>query len=285
MINIEDIYIIIVLYKQRLSESLSYQNLRSNIVGINTPIKLFIHDNSPVDFIQDIINPCQDGFSIQYERDYTNQGVSAAYNKGATQAKLLQKEWVLLFDQDTTISSNYLSLLVHTINIYAEEHLFAPRLISGKLQLSPCKYRLAKGVPYRYNLKAGKHSFTHKNLLNSGLCINTNAFLTVGGYSEKVRLYYSDFVFINRFKKKYPTFVVVDENIQHTMSALSDDSEKQIGTFRLFCTGAKEAAIEQPKYTLFYTLNTLLRSCVLTVRYKTLQFPIIFYKYYLRKNA
>jgi GT2 family glycosyltransferase len=280
MIDSDIILIIVVLYKKRLSESAIYKSLEQITWPSSKGIDLLVYDNSPAEFIQEEINP-QGKFVIKYIRDTSNSGVSKAYNEGALLAQTLQKKWVVFFDQDTLLPANFFTVLLDSIARHPEQVLFVPRLMANNIQLSPCRYLFAKGIPYKKEHPAGICTLKRKNLLNSCLCIRLDAFFHAGGYRDRVHLYYSDFVFINYFKKKYPTFFLLDVNIPHGMSALENGIQNQLRTFSLFCIGAREALIVEPGYAVFYFMHTLMRCCLLAWRYKHIRFVKIFLNYFL----
>jgi GT2 family glycosyltransferase len=279
MTALNDILVIIVLYKQQLFESSSYKSLLKNVT--DTKIDLFVYDNSPQEIEQDIIPLSTEKFTIKYERNISNAGVSLAYNKGAEYAHSLGKKWLLLFDQDTDVSQDFLSVLLQDINLFMQEHIFVPRLFDNNIQLSPCRYYFARGFPYKKEQISGLQSIEKKNLLNSCLCVRLDVFLQLGGYSENVPLYYSDFVFIDKYRRHFKTFVLIDVSIQHKMAGLSINQEQVVRTFELFCIGAKCAGRVQPKYKFYYFVNTLFRTFVLMFRYKKIVFFSVFIRNFL----
>lgn len=282
----DSIQIIIVLYKKKISESATIKSLMQNVVGLGSKLDLFIYDNSPNDFIQENILNLSNIFNINYIRDTSNPGVSKAYNEGALYAQSMNKGWILLFDQDTFLPSDFISTLIKNLEDYPTQTLFAPRLIDSRLQISPCKYKYAKGFPYQKITTAGIHLLKGKNLLNSCLCIQLQAFSAVGGYRSNVQLYYSDFVFINFFKKVYSSFVLLDIDVIHSMSALEDNYQKQLQTYSLFCIGSRAALKEQPKYFVFYFLHSFMRCFLLCFRYKKVSFLAVFFNHFLlNRNA
>src|SRR5260221_11839723 len=81
----------------KISESPTYQSLTSALQHSSTSTSLFIYDNSPQP--QEVLtNPC---WNIHYQHNPSNPGVSKAYNKGFECAKIQNKKWILLADQDT----------------------------------------------------------------------------------------------------------------------------------------------------------------------------------------
>jgi GT2 family glycosyltransferase len=273
VIKIKDILAIVVLYKQKLSNSATYVGLEEALnLFENERLDVFVYDNSPQKFEQDAIPFSIGKFNIKYERNVSNAGVSLAYNKGAEYARALGKKWLLLFDQDSIVSNNFLFILLQSMNFFTQEHLFVPRLVDRGLQLSPCRYYFAKGFPYKKELTNGVYSIARKNLLNSCICIRLDVFLQLGGYFENIPLYYSDFVFIDKYRKYFKTFVLIDASIQHKMAALSTNLEQRVKTYELFCIGAKGAAKAQPKYRFYYFINTSLRGFVLILRNRKIAF-------------
>ncbi len=213
-----ELQFVVVIYNKLLKDSESIQSLLPTILGYDCG--LLIYDNS---------NTCQDvshltkNSNIKYIHDETNSGLSKAYNISAKIAKEDQRKYMILLDQDTIFPSNSIDKYLEAINKHDDKKLFAPilKIQNGKI-MSPCIYRYKWGKLIDFMLP-GKYSLHHYLPVNSGLCISIEAFFEVGGYNEKVKLDGADFQFIERFKKKYDDFIVLDLVLFQNFSLFDND--------------------------------------------------------------
>lgn len=197
---------------------------------------VFIYDNS----VNPQINPSELPKHWIYIRDNNNSGLSVAYNRAAQYAKENGYEWLLLTDQDTTFPENALEKYLEGIRLYPEDELFCPIVLRDKERMmSPCRcYKyLFYFNPYKKfgdSIDISKYS-----IINSGMMINIKAFLSVDGYDEKVFLDFSDFQFLERFRKKQKKARIVGVRCQQSFSNEDQEGQEKIGRFRLFCKSIK----------------------------------------------
>lgn len=126
---------VLVLYELHLSESTCFQSLREALTGDASigDVRLLIYDNSP--HAQNV--EALAGEFI-YRHDSSNGGVAAAYNAGLQQARENGSEWLLLLDQDTAITQDYLAeLRERTASVPAEVVAIIPRLTQDGETHSP----------------------------------------------------------------------------------------------------------------------------------------------------
>ncbi len=94
---------VIVLYNCELAQSLSFSSLLQ-IVNANPELakhlSLILYDNSP----QPQSHATSAGFPTCYIHDPSNGGLAAAYNFALARAESEEREWLLLLDQDTTLT-------------------------------------------------------------------------------------------------------------------------------------------------------------------------------------
>lgn len=274
---IDSLTIIIVVYKTDLRDSESFQSIWK-MCGQDKLIDLFVYDNSPKSK-----QPGQyHGLEITYFHDPENSGVSKAYNTGAEHALRLNKKWVLLLDQDTTLPCTILEDYERAILQNPEIQLFVPvlHLKNGKI-FSPCTYRFKRGF-YLDRIVPGVHSFDRLSPVNSGIMVNLNAFQEAGGYNEKVKLDFSDFQFTERFSKVYPIFYLLDVKCQQDFSDDDVSFSSQLTRFRFFCEGAREMGREGIWDWFQYNMVVLLRALKLALRYKKWNFIAIYINKFLK---
>ncbi|BAZ84811.1 glycosyltransferase [Dolichospermum compactum] len=272
----EGILFILVIYKRRLNESDSFISLVNSLQNTHLNIDIFIYDNSPSSMI---LNEELSGenWKIHYVHDETNPGVSKAYNEGFKLGKKLNKKWLLLLDQDTKLPDDAIIKYSRAVLDNNEHSLFAPILVSTNGTIySPCNYFFKRGFPMK-SMEIGIVKARRKSLLNSGLLISIDIFEKVGGYNERLKLDFSDFDFIDRYRQVYQYFYIVDTKCIHELSATEDDVNALLKRFTTYC--------ESIKYFGKIDLNTLILLCVtfirairLSIKFRNIKFLYIFAK-------
>ncbi len=264
--------IIIVVYNTALEDSGSFQSVRQMRVD-GVLLDLFVYDNSARS--QQLKE--YSGLQITYLHDPENSGVSRAYNTGVAHAQKRQKKWVLLLDQDTTLPDTILDDYEKAVRQNPAVKLFVPILYlnNGKI-FSPCTYRFKRGF-YVDQIKEGMYSLNKLSPVNSGMLINIRAFLKAGGYNDQVKLDFSDFQFIERFRKVYPKFYVMDVQCQQDFSDDEVSFSTQASRFKYYCEGARNIDKEGIRDWVQYSLVVFVRALRLALRYKK---PIFMYTYF-----
>lgn len=280
---INSLSIIIVVYKTELDDSESFQSVRQMTVE-NGPLSVFVYDNSPTaQQLKEYPN-----LNLTYVHDPKNSGVSKAYNAGAENAKKTKKKWLLLLDQDTTLPANILSHYNEAVTNHPEIHLIVPilKLTDGKI-FSPCSYKYKRGF-YLNEIQPGIRSLKSLAPVNSGICVRLDTFFVVGGYNENVKLDFSDFQFIERFRKKNSDFVVLNVSCQQDFSDDEVSFMGQATRFRFYCEGARYIEKEGLVDWLQYNMVVFVRALKLTVRYRRISFINTYFNTFLfskRVNA
>lgn len=264
---------VVVLYNRNYRESIAIETLNKSFeqYSRNQKLTTFIYDNSSSP--QKVAG--YGNLEFLYFNDRDNGGVSPAYNLGAKWADKIGKEWLLLLDQDTQLPKDFFTIANDHIK-RGEFKLYAPILKSNDLIISPCNYYLKKGFPKK-QIKTGKLKIKNINFLNSGLILNLEAFNKIKGFNEKIPLYFSDFEFIDRFKKRYAHCFVLPVILDHNLRDLDEKSfESASKTFPFFCDGARESSKNILDFAQFF-LITAGRAAILSKRYQTLHFARIFF--------
>jgi rhamnosyltransferase len=273
---------IVVLYKISVKGSASLFTLNKAAVIANRTIEVLVYDNSPKPD-SDINNSlsCYSNIIINYVSDTSNKGLSYAYNYGANLAREKNYNWLLLLDQDTRVSSEYLNIIYKEVPQNPLIKLFCPKLYlkDGSL-FSPCRYFFKRGFQLK-EIKEGINSLKQLSPVNSGMLISTDAFFEAGGYNEKVKLDFSDFQFIERFKRKYDNFFVLKTSFLQDFSNDEVDPIILNNRFKNFCESAKNCETSFAVEKLQYFFVVLARAAMLTKRSGSLIFLNTFRKYYL----
>ena len=281
------ILFVIVLYKVRLTESLTFQSLNKTVKSFLPQIQvdLLICDNSPTSQFDINEDTGTNAFNVYYLHDSVNPGISLSYNRAVELALIKEKKWLLVLDQDTILPTEGLRKYINALKNWPDFPVYTPQVYSGDTLLSPCRYFMHRGSPFTI-IKPGVNILQGKNVINSGLLINVEAYREVGGYDEKVWLYFSDFVFFDRLKKHYKKFIVLDFSVEHELSS-SDYSDLSfaINRFTYYCQGAKAARISDGSLqaNIGYTIAVGLRSILMCRRFGNTVFLKIYIKSILFK--
>lgn len=260
--DLDKLLVIIVLYKQKLGDSPPYIEYLKNP---SPKIKWFVYDNSP-----ELDREEKMESNVEYFHDSLNSGVSKAYNVGAEYAKLIKKEWLLLFDQDTELPSSFFLQLEKDIKNKPFSELYVMKLYKGENMISPSGYRYKRGFLLNH-INIGINSIEYKTFLNSGLLLSLSLFEKVGGYDNDVPLYFSDFIFINRIRRVQKTFFLLDINLIHDLASNEmSDVEAFITRYKFYLVGAKQSIRSEPDGHIFYYVSSFLRAVKLFIKLKKL---------------
>ncbi len=280
------IVIVVVLYKRSPSQSQTISGLaeafaqQPDLLGA---CRLFVWDNSP--------SPLQDPtfpFPCTYRHGTRNLGTAGAYNHAMAFAEAAGIPWLLLFDQDTTISQEFLPRML----AYSEEFANTPEIATvvpfihshGTL-VSPRRigsFNRVKQIPLTFRGVCRQMAYA----VNSATLMRVAALREIGGYSEEFWLDLSDvYAFQEMFRKGRFMYIASDLQLQHSIAAMDFDKEMTPERYRNFL--AAESA-----YVDLYTSHLeqavhLLRLLVRTVRqyarYQNKVFASICWEYFNRR--
>ncbi|WP_293912780.1 MULTISPECIES: glycosyltransferase [unclassified Sphingobacterium] len=274
----DNIAICIVLYNCKLEDSKTYKTLTASVYESGGAYILYVYDNSAVR--QSLPANMKAWCKICYIHDPTNPGVSKAYNECSRLAKDEGARWIILTDQDTDFPSNTLRKYAEALNDHPTIKLFAPILLSGNVPFSPSNYFLKRGVIWK-RARPGIWKLKGKTILNSGVMINIESFFVSGGYNESIRLYFSDFEFLDRFKRIYEYFFVMNIYCYHQLSDIVEvDVKNAKRRFKFYCEGSYLSAHTKLDYCAYF-VTVGARACKLSVKYRTFEFCKIFARNYL----
>lgn len=268
-----------VIYNTAIEESDTLITLNKSAFSLGETLDIILYDNSREPQNQKSLELFTNLRSTYYH-DSTNPGVSKAYNYAAGEAAKMKKDFILLLDQDTRSPEEALERYLEAINAYPKQYLFCPILQTPRGIDSPTKYFFRRGAVWA-DVKPGIHSLKNRNVLNSGLLVNLQVFQLLGGYNEKIELYYSDFDFANRFRKKYQEMVVINLICFHSVADIEKpDVVSAISRFGHYVKGSYYSIFTYTDY-IYLFITVMLRSVKLSFRYRNLKFLQLFFKQYL----
>lgn len=266
---------VIIIYETDVVTCESYKTLEESAKDCDTSIDLVIYDNSKNPYHKlHLLN--SDFFKVHYYHNPANGGVSAGYNYASRIAH--EHQWLLLLDQDTSFPSNSLAKYIEGILTAGNAiNLIVPILDSGHGYYSPFKLIFGKGVIWK-SVMPGVYSLDNKGVLNSGILVKNSAFAAVGGYNEKVKLYFSDIDFIRRFRQNFNSMLVLNLICHHDLSDISRvDEPTALRRFKTYCEGGFFASENDKWFRFQISVTIFLRSILLTYRYRTIKFLVKYF--------
>jgi GT2 family glycosyltransferase len=205
-------------------------------------------------------------FVITYRHSNANEGVSGAYNAATRMAAQRSCGWLLLLDDDTSVTGEFLrGLLSHAEEIAEEQRIAAvvPFLHAGAFCMSPRLWRFARHVP----LPRPAAAYTERRPIfaaNSGSLMRTRALEAVGGYSSRFWLDYSDIELFHRLHQhKFFVRIAGNLSLDHEMAMLDYDRRMTPDRFATFLAAESDfmdlyrGPAEQGMHLLRLTARTL----------------------------
>jgi len=261
-----DICAVVVLYNCLLSDSESINSLHESLVSENLELDIVVYDNSKFSNFQNE-NYMYSHFRIHYYHNKDNPGVSSAYNYGAKICGELGLGYLLLLDQDTLLPISAIQVYSNAIRDWPQVGIFVPKLYVGEHLMSPCISVMKKSFELN-DVNPGTKSLSFKSFFNSGILISLDIYNTAGGFNEKVKLYFSDFNFVERLKKIRSNFVLLPISCVHHLNSNNENNfELFLNTFDLYLDGAFYAG-ESKSHQIQFLVLSFARSIKLSFKYR-----------------
>ncbi len=213
-----DILCVIVIYKLMLKNSISFNSIINSQENINKNRTIIIYDNSPES--QNIPN----SFPIQsiYFHDKDNGGLSAAYNFAVNYCSKKQIPWLLLLDQDTSLTKEYFSELdeiLPTINLNEEVVCIVPKILSGRRKISPIILQTGGFIKKIKNDIHGIADFSITGI-NSGTLLKVDFIKSLGGFNPLFRIDMLDYWYFKMITKYHKKSYIMKSTLQHDLSIM-----------------------------------------------------------------
>jgi GT2 family glycosyltransferase len=199
-------------------------------------LDVLVWDNSP-EPLPEIREERSLPFPFSYKHAAQNEGVSGAYNAAAVVAEQRGCAWLLLLDDDTSVTAEFLrGMLGHAEQIAEDERIaaVAPFLYAGTFCMSPRLWRFARHVP----LPRPVHPYTETRSIfaaNSGTLMRVRALEAMGGFNARFWLDFSDIEVFHRLHGHgFSVRIAGDLRLEHEMAMLDYDRRMTPGRFATF---------------------------------------------------
>lgn len=281
-----EILAVVVLYKRSPRESQTIQSLIQVFErnpALTDSVRVLLWDNSPIPAVN-VSLP----FSFDLRSAQRNVGTSGAYNYAMDLAESLQYPWLLLLDQDTTVSDEFLLGMVGYARRFRDQLEIAtvvPFISSHGALVSPRRLRSfnrVQQIPQTFSGLCKDRAYA----VNSATLMRVSALREVGGYSEEFWLDLSDvYVFQALNRQGRFMYIAGDLHLEHSIASMDFDKEMSPERYRNFLA-AESAFIDlylSPVERLGQLLRLLLRTVRQYRRYENKIFAGITWEYFLQR--
>jgi len=262
--------ILIVLYECKVKESLSYISLLKSSEYLSES-RLILWDNSPS--IQSIDT---DNISFLQQAEYIhspeNMSLSKIYNCVIQENE--EYDYMIILDQDSSFSSDYLEKLNSAIIKHPSINLFLPLIKSEQTIVSPGDYKIFKGSYWkkeRYGIIDAKNILA----INSGMVINFNYLKNIyKGYDERLRFYGTDTSFMLKYPEDNDFLFVIDYVFKHKSALLDKDENFNKKIIRLNDLFFSWRIIHEHKKFNLILINIyiLIKTFKLVIKYRNVKY-------------
>lgn len=220
------LYIIIVLYKTKLEDSLTYKTIKSKIDKLkNLRKKILIYNNSP-----EIEIPLSNDYVLHTPTE--NLMLAGAYNYALEDAERGGYKWLLLLDQDTEITEEYF-IELNNFLVSPESNnydVILPILRSREYYLSPLICRKDVG-PFAYIRQVcsqddlcSLHEDSFIVGYNSVSLLSVAKLKQVSGFGEQFPLDMLDYYYYYRLSQINCKVYLLHVNLQQNLSLLEENA-------------------------------------------------------------
>jgi len=225
---------VMVLYQTPLTDSETIRGLCEAFRSrpeLAESYQIVVWDNSPEPLLNvDLPIP------FVYRHSQYNAGVSGAYNSAMRHALECGCEWMLLLDQDTAVTAEFLSTMQRhcsEVDRRGQVAAIAPTVRVRDVVVSPRKqlFNHHGSYPLGESGIAEGEAFA----INSGCLMRVRALEAIGGFSVDFWLDYSDmYVFHQFFLGGLKVWRVADAELEHDLSVMDYDRLMTPGRYRNF---------------------------------------------------
>jgi GT2 family glycosyltransferase len=229
------VLVVVVLYRTPFAESKTISGLAQAFLKdpfLTAQLDVLVWDNGPEVQEEDTFP-----FVVTYRHSAANEGVSGAYNAAIRTAAQRGYGWLLLLDDDTSVTAEFLGgMLRHAADVADEQRIAAivPFLNAGTFCMSPRLWRFARHVP----LPRPAAAYTEQRSIfaaNSGSLMRRRALEAIGGYSSRFWLDYSDIELFHRLHQREFSFLIAGNlSLEHDMAMLDYDRRMTPARFANF---------------------------------------------------
>ena len=282
----KQIVAVLVLYKRKPEQSQTINSLAAIFARqpeLLEAIQVLIWDNTPLP-----LDHLDLPFPADYMHGQRNVGTSGAYNGAMELAEAQGSPWLLLLDQDTTLTPEFLpGMLAYSRRFHDSPDVgsVVPFVYSHGQLVSPRRLRSFNRnhqIPLTFQGLCREKAYA----INSTALVRVAALREIGGYSEEFWLDLSDvYAFQAMFWKGRYMFVAADLVLQHSLSGMDYDREMTVERYRNFLA-AESAFVDlysSPIERVAQLYRLMVRTFRQSRRYENKAFARLAWEYFLQR--
>jgi GT2 family glycosyltransferase len=209
---------VVVLYKMTFNQCsglMSLLKVMSEDDALAKTIDLMVCDNTPYEQTAPV------GFNGYFYRDVTNPGLAHWYNLALKNAAEIGIPWILLLDQDTEVTAQYITEVIaqsEAIEVNREIVALLPKLVQNGIVCSPLTPpTFHPPRPFDKNFTGVAPSRLH--VFNSGSVLRVSALKDAGGFPEDFPLDYLDHATFAALQSRGGKLFVLRSMLKHDLSS------------------------------------------------------------------
>jgi GT2 family glycosyltransferase len=284
--NSKEIVVVVVLYKRKPEESQTINSLAAAFGShpeLLDSMHVLLWDNSP-----SAIDRLNLPFPCDYRYAGRNVGTSGAYNYAMEFAEAEGASWLLLLDQDTTVSGEFLPRMLehsHLLRERMEIGSVVPFIFSHGSLVSPRllgRFHQMPQIAPTFNGICRQKAFA----VNSATLMRVAALREIGGYSVDFWLDLSDiYVFQAMYRKGRYLYVAGNLMLQHSVTNMNFDGDMAPERYRNFLAaeGAYVDLYSSAPERAVYLLRLLARATRQRRRHQKKVFSRMTWEYFRRR--
>lgn len=252
MIN-RTIQVVVVLYGMRAEQSIALRTFMQYRDCLRGGYHLCIYNNST-----DIVVEWPEAEVVNAT---ANDGLAKAYNFALRRAEEHRCWWLLLLDQDTQLTEQYLAELSRFLDQPSSCPVaVVPCLVENGIEMSPTVYKRWKGIAWRQTPLSKKIWLTKGDVLtafNSGALMNVSKLRELNGFDERYPLDMLDHRMFYLFHQQRWLVYTLPVALSHSLSENSGMSNER---YAAYLKAHRRWAAEVGRDTLLmFRLRMLLR--------------------------
>ena len=228
---------VIVLYQMLIEDSPAYQGLAPSMAesGIAAErIRLLVCDNSPAE------QGLPENFCGRYVHDGTNPGLARRYNQALSVAKEAGADWLLLLDQDTHVTAEFVDEVLRLTGHPEEDGLSSRNVVALVPKLVQRGAILSPHLPLTFEVRRppavgpGMYGVQQQRLsvYNSGALLRVRALEAIGGFAEEFWLDYLDHATFRSLTDKGGEVFVMHSVLEHALATNTAGREQTADSLR-----------------------------------------------------
>jgi GT2 family glycosyltransferase len=269
--ELNKIYMVVILYKESLEDS---KTIRTLNLALSVTTNILVFDNSPKRQYKDSFF-IYDKFKVHYYHDSSNKGLSFAYNYALKLANKNHYPWLMLLDQDTTFTKEYISSITTLDSKTISNNTVAliPQIkdFTSNKEVSPSKmYKGGVCKPLKV-LKYGTNMAITS--INSGTILKTSYLNTINGFNEDYSLDMLDHSYFREMYRDSKSVYLMNCTIYQDLSVF-DVFEDNVSLIRYqqMLLAEMHFVKEEGFLSILIFKIRLLRRCIKQLKYKNKEY-------------